>query len=34
MKVRANGGFRAHRKCSGVKRVTPLEEGLMTNDDV
>jgi hypothetical protein len=34
MKVRADGGFRAHRECSGVKCLTPLEEGLMTNDDV
>jgi len=34
MNVKADRGFRAHRKCSGVKRLTPLEEGLMTNDDV
>ena len=34
MNVRADAGSRAHRECSGVKRLTPLEEGLMTNDDV
>jgi len=34
MSVRAGAGFRAHIDFSGVKRLTPLEEGLMTNDDV
>ena len=33
MSVRADAGFRAHRECRGVKRLTPIEEGLMTNED-
>ena len=33
MNVRAEAGFRAHRECRGVKRLTPIEQGLLTNED-
>ena len=33
MKVRADAGFHADRECRGVERLTPIEEGMMTNDD-
>ena len=33
MNLRAEAGFRAHRECSGVKRLTPISRRLKTTED-